>query len=82
MFKILTSPIKYGDEGKRVEEAQKLLQKAGSKIQINGKFTIGMRTAVESFQRKNKLKVTGIIDARTWEKLNAKSEKKTGRKKA
>ena len=61
---------------------QKLLQKAGSKIQINGKFTIGMRTAVESFQRKNKLRVTGIIDARTWEKLNAKPEKKTGRKKA
>lgn len=65
----LSQPLKYGDEGKKVEEAQKLLQKAGSSIQINGKFTIGMASAVKAFQKKNKLKVTGIIDIQTWEKL-------------
>ena len=56
---------KYGDEGPEVLKYQKLLAKSGSKIQLNGRFTIGMATAIKSFQKKNKLKVTGIIDIRT-----------------
>ena len=61
--------MKYGMEGKMVADAQKALQKAGSTIQINGKYTIGMVSAVKAFQRKNKLKVTGEIDAKTMAKL-------------
>lgn len=61
--------MEYGDEGKIVIDAQKLLQKAGSKIQLNGIYTIGMRTAVKSFQKKHKLEVTGTIDEKTWVKL-------------
>ena len=70
--------LKYGDESKDVLEAQKLLQAAGSKIQANGKFTIGMLTAVKSFQKKNKLEVTGRIDMKTMNKLKtfAKPAKK------
>ena len=64
-FKVL----KYGMEGKEIEKAQKALQKAGSTIKVNGKFTIGMCSAVKCFQRKNKLKETGMIDAKTMLKL-------------
>ena len=55
----------YGDEGKEVLKYQKLLQKAGSKIQLNSIFTIGMATAIRSFQKKNKLAQTGKLDAKT-----------------
>ena len=74
---------KYGDEGKQVTELQKLLKQNGSKIQINGRFTIGVTTAIKSFQQKNGLKETGVVDTRTWLKLNAKamSPKKAGGKK-
>lgn len=61
--------LKIGDKGAKVTEAQKLLQKTGSTIKVTGIFTIGMASAVKCFQRKNKLKYTGIIDLKTWEKL-------------
>lgn len=67
--KIIGVPLAYGASGEKVEEAQKALQAAGSGIQVNGKYTIGMRTAVKSFQKKHGLAVTGIIDLLTWEAL-------------
>ncbi len=71
MKKILFKPITYGEETKRVADAQKYLQKTGSTIKMTGKFTIGMASAVRAFQRKNKLAVTGVIDAKTWAALEA-----------
>ena len=59
----------YGEAGKRVEKAQKLLAKAGSRIKINGIYSIGMVSAVKAFQKRNKLPVTGTIDSRTMKKL-------------
>lgn len=71
--------LKYGDQGKDVETAQKQLQKAGSSIQVTGSFTIGMVTAVKAWQKKNGLEATGIIDQKTWDKLTAKpAAKKAG----
>lgn len=55
----------YGDEGAEVLKYQKLLQKTGSAIKLNKKFTIGMSSAIRSFQKKNGLKVTGKLDAKT-----------------
>ena len=71
--------LKYGDENKDVMEAQKLLKATGSKIQLSGKFTIGMVSAVKAFQKKNGLAVTGKIDSKTMNKLKAaaKPVKKT-----
>lgn len=77
-------PIKIGMEGKEVKECQKALKQAGSSIQMTGKFTIGMVSAVKSFQKKNGLKVTGVIDAKTFLKLSSlttKKPKKTTEKK-
>lgn len=71
--------ICYGAEGLEVTEMQKLLREAGSKIVVNGKYTIGMVSAVKSFQKKNGLEVTGQIDSKTAIKLKAyaKPKKKT-----
>lgn len=87
MKKIIGTVLKYGDKGPKVKEAQEMLRSAGSKIKVNGEFTIGMITAVKSFQSKNKLKVTGVIGNPTWEKLlavdfaaRAKSAKKPAKK--
>lgn len=73
--------LEYGDKGKDVEKAQQLLQKAGSTIKVTGEFSIGMKSAVKAFQKKNGLKITGIIDQKTWDKLNAKPAKKAPAKK-
>ena len=73
--------IKYGDKGPKVKECQKQLQYAGSGIKADGKFGIGMVSAVRAFQKKNGLLVTGIIDSKTFKKLAAvKPVKKTTKK--
>lgn len=68
--------IKYGDKGTNVRECQKLLKAAGSTLKVDGKFGIGMVSAVRAFQKKNALPVTGIIDAKTYKKLSAKKPAK------
>lgn len=62
--------LELGDKGTKVTEAQMLLRRAGSTIQPTGIFTIGMVSAVKSFQRKHGLAVTGIINNATWDKLH------------
>lgn len=59
----------YGEVGARITKAQKLLVKAGSSIKPNGIYSIGMVSAVKAFQKKHKLPVTGVIDAKTMNKL-------------
>ena len=78
-----TFELKMGDTGKEVLDAQKMLAKTGSKIQATSKYTIGMHSAVLAFQKKNKLKATGIIDVHTWNLLMAKTNvvKRTANKK-
>lgn len=75
----------YGEAGARIIKAQKLLAKAGSSIKPNGVYSIGMVTAVKAFQKKHKLPVTGVIDAKTMNKLaeyDVPAKKKTSRKPA
>ena len=76
--------IGYGAEGKEVMEAQKLLQAYGSKIKADGKYTIGMVSAVKAFQKKHNLSATGAIDSKTMTKLKtyAKPAKKPAAKTA
>ena len=63
-------PLKLNDKGLKIVEAQKYLKKAGSNIEPTGVYTIGMVSAVRAFQKRNGLKVTGIIDKKTFEKLS------------
>ena len=72
--------LKYGDVGILVRKYQNILVKTGSKIKPNGEYTIGMMSAVRAFQKKNGLKVTGILDAKTMAKLDAfKAPKKSAK---
>lgn len=63
-------PLAVGSHGPEVMYACTMLQKKGSSIKLTDKFHIGMRSAVVSFQKKNKMKPTGVIDKKTWDKLS------------
>ena len=78
---MILKPLKMNDKGPAVLKAQKLLQKHGSTIKATGVFTIGMLSAVRAFQKKNGLKVTGVIDAKTFAKLEVKKPVKMAVKK-
>ena len=54
---------------KDIYKAQKWLQGLGSSVKVNGKWSIGMKTAVYSFQRKYNIPVTGELDKITWKTL-------------
>lgn len=54
---------------KELRKAQTWLKNLGSKIQINGRWSIGMQNALYSFQRKQKIPLTGELDQTTWKRL-------------
>lgn len=67
--KVTYPELKMGSKGELVTQLQDLLSKAGSKIKVKGVFNIGTQSAVRSFQKKNDLPVTGVVDKKTWAKL-------------
>lgn len=73
---MILKSMKIGDKGANVTKVQKLLQKTGSTIKVTGVFNIGMVSAVRAFQKKNGLKVTGVLDSKTFAKLEAVASKK------
>ena len=60
----LFTPIKKGAKGQGVKNIQSLL-----KIGSDGEFGPGTEKAVKSFQKKEKLPVTGIVDEETFRRL-------------
>ncbi|MBO6270838.1 MAG: peptidoglycan-binding protein [Clostridium sp.] len=63
-------PVKLGDKGTIVKGITSLLGKHGSAVKVTEVYHIGVRSAVMSFQKKNGLKPTGVVDKKTWTKLN------------
>ena len=63
--------MELGSKGTNVKKAQEMLRKLGSTVKVTGEFAIGMMSAVRSFQKKNGLAVTGIVNKKTWDKLYA-----------
>lgn len=63
--------MELGSKGTNVKKAQEMLRKLGSTVKVTGEFNIGMLSAVRSFQKKNGLAVTGIVNKKTWDKLYA-----------
>lgn len=62
--------LQYGStNAKRILRAQVYLKESGSNLEVNGEYTIGMVSAVRSFQKKNGLEPTGKIDIKTWRLL-------------
>lgn len=62
-------PIGLGDENDIVKDIQERLALLGSTVKATGKFTIGTMSAVKSWQKKNKLQITGKISAAQYKKL-------------
>lgn len=46
----------------------KILGEDGKEIRIDGKFGFNVLFATKTFQKKKKLKVTGVVDEATWKK--------------
>lgn len=71
--------LKKGARGPAVRRLQHLLAKHGARITVDGQF--GQRTAasVKAFQKRNGLKATGVVAAKTWQKLNAPKKAKARR---
>ena len=66
--------LKKGSKGKEVKELQTSLNdnlKPKPKLKVDGRLGPITEQAVKDFQTKNKLKVTGIVDQKTMEKLTA-----------
>jgi len=60
----LFTPIKVGSKGTGVKNVQTLL-----KVEVDGSFGPGTKKAVEDFQKREGLKVTGIVDEETFRRL-------------
>lgn len=67
--------LQLHDQGPDVLEASKSLQKHGSKLKETDIFTLAMRSAVISFQKKHDIEPTGVIDKQTWKALRKKHRK-------
>lgn len=62
--------LRKGSKGDIVMKAQRILKSTSDYIgYVDGDFGWVMEGAVQSFQRRSKVKVTGIIDSDTWEAL-------------
>jgi len=70
----VTSPsdnVRKGDKGDGVKQIQTALKAAGYKVTVDGDFGNQTDAAVRQFQKKNNLKVDGIVGKITWSKLQA-----------
>lgn len=66
---VIPPTLRRGAKGDLVKELQTLLNKAGSKLVVDGIFGSGTQSAVKAFQRRNGLVVDGIVGPKTWGKL-------------
>ena len=63
--------MRKGDQGDGVKQIQQALKAAGYKVTVDGDFGNQTDAAVRQFQKKNNLKVDGIVGKVTWGKLSA-----------
>ena len=62
--------VSYGSQGSDVTELQKLLNKNGYNLSVDGIFGSKTQAAVKDYQQKNNLAVDGIVGTNTWGALN------------
>jgi peptidoglycan hydrolase-like protein with peptidoglycan-binding domain len=66
-----TNPVlQLGAKGGAVRTLQQLLNKAGVKCATDGDFGPKTEAAVKEFQKKVGLEETGIVNHKTWAKVN------------
>ena len=59
----------HGNRGVNVKSLQHLLRARGSTIAVDGVYGDTTRSAVQRFQRRSTLLVTGVVDRSTWSRL-------------
>ncbi len=63
--------LSKGSKGEMVKKAQRILKTTSDYIgYVDGDFGWVMEAAVQSFQRRSKVAITGIINDDTWNALN------------
>ncbi|MEB3215967.1 MAG: peptidoglycan-binding domain-containing protein [Nostocales cyanobacterium 94392] len=63
--------LRKGSRGEIVMKAQRILKRSSDYVgYVDGDFGPFMEAAVQSFQRRSKVPITGIIDNDTWNALN------------
>lgn len=63
--------LRKGSKGQMVMKAQRILKTTSDYIgYVDGDFGSIMESAVQSFQRRSKVAITGIINDDTWNALN------------
>ncbi|MEM7714770.1 MAG: peptidoglycan-binding domain-containing protein [Cyanobacteria bacterium P01_A01_bin.68] len=63
--------LSKGSKGEMVMKAQRILKTTSDYVgYVDGDFGWVMEAAVQSFQRRSKVAITGIINDETWEALN------------
>jgi hypothetical protein len=67
--------LRRGAKGDMVVWVQQHLLSAKRNVSVNGVFDAKTQTAVRSFQRGAKLKVTGVVDVPTWRRLLKRNPK-------
>ena len=65
----ITQTLRRGDQGEEVRVLQQLLNDFGYKIEVDGNFGRGTRSAVKDFQRKEGLEADGVVGPSTLAKL-------------
>ena len=73
-----SSPLKVGDKGWKVKVAQQKLNVIGINTEITGNFSKDTEKALKDFQQKHKLKVTGLLDDVTYQKVISAAFEKEG----
>ena len=68
-----TNNLKKGSQGSDVTELQKLLNNNGYNLTVDGDFGKNTLAAVQDYQKKNGLKVDGIVGTNTWGALTKAS---------
>ena len=64
-------PIKSPEKGRRSKQVQEWQRYHECRTSIDGAFCPATASSVRDFQRKKRLRVTGIVDNMTWEALVA-----------
>lgn len=69
--------LRRGDKGKAVRELQGLLNSKSGKIVLHpdGDFGANTEKAVKEFQQSHKLRVDGVVGAKTWDALHSQTLK-------
>ncbi len=67
--------LKVGSRGAAVRDLQRALRKKGYRVTVDGAFGPRTRSAVRSLQRKLKMRVTGVADARLLKRLGLQTRR-------